>query len=508
MQSNEARIIQTAQQHTASTHKTSPNDSFIALVLGLTFWWPFFRKYEYSALFAFYQQPVETMWFAYTPTMIGLGFALLVGAIAHKHLEHLIEKHHLAAGLACITGSLGWTLTLIAPFFNIFTQFMLAIGCLLSSLGYAWLTLCWGFSICSLSSSRSALAILLAFAASSVLQLTAFLPFPVMVTIAVVAPTLSGIAWLCCGTSTQDCETYEPQTASRSMPLGIIGILGLFLIAGRLAVGLLAYVTVAVPDNDRLLTIICSLAISALVLVASRYIQDKGRLFQITWSGLVVIFMAGMFSLLVNNETMGHVATASLSAVLGCFEVELFAIVAMTAKGCGVSGVSAFGFTVLLFRVLPNFLGKNLTPILIGTDPSWAQQVTSFVVPFMTFLAVVATIIFMNARTMGKISWFSNMNPTGIAPEDIEGAFCWNTQAMETHNQASPTATCKMLASQFGLTAREVDVLLLVSEGRSYQKIADSLGISLGTVQGHVKCLYRKLGVHTKQEVIELVRNS
>ena len=65
-----------------------------------------------------------------------------------------------------------------------------------------------------------------------------------------------------------------------------------------------------------------------------------------------------------------------------------------------------------------------------------------------------------------------------------------------------------MLASQFGLTARETDVLLLVSEGRSYQKIADSLGISLGTVQGHVKCLYRKLGVHTKQEVIELVRNS
>ena len=65
-----------------------------------------------------------------------------------------------------------------------------------------------------------------------------------------------------------------------------------------------------------------------------------------------------------------------------------------------------------------------------------------------------------------------------------------------------------MLASQFGLTARETDVLLLVSEGRSYQKVADSLGISLGTVQGHVKCLYRKLGIHTKQEVIELVRNS
>ena len=229
---------------------------------------------------------------------------------------------------------------------------------------------------------------------------------------------------------------------------------------------------------------------------------------QITWSGLVVIFMAGMFSLLVSNTMMGHVATASLSAVLGCFEVELFAIVAMSAKNCGVSGVSAFGSTVLLFRVLPNFLGKNLTPILIGTDPAWAQQVTTFVVPCMTFLAVVATIVFMNARTMGKISWFGSISPVDDTLNDIEGALCPNMQAMQVHNQASPAATCKMLASQFGLTARETDVLLLVGEGRSYQKIADSLGISLGTVQGHVKCLYRKLGVHTKQEVIELVRNS
>ena len=289
------------------------------------------------------------MWSAYTPTMIGLGIALFVGTVAHKHLERFIEKRRLIASLTCITGSLGWTLTLVAPFFGIFTQFILALGCLLSSLGYAWLTLCWGFSICSLSSSHSALALLLAFAASSVLQLTAFLPLPVVVTVAVIAPTLSGTAWFCCNAQTQDRDTHERRNASPSMPLGIIGILGFFLIAGRLAVGLLAYVTEAVPDNDRLLTIVCSLVMSALILVASRHIQDKGRLLQITWSGLVVIFMAGMFSLLVSNTMMGHVATASLSAVLGCFEVELFAIVAMSAKNCGVSGVSAFGSTVLLW---------------------------------------------------------------------------------------------------------------------------------------------------------------
>ena len=42
------------------------------------------------------------MWSAYTPTMIGLGIALFVGTVAHKHLERFIEKRRLIAGLTCI----------------------------------------------------------------------------------------------------------------------------------------------------------------------------------------------------------------------------------------------------------------------------------------------------------------------------------------------------------------------------------------------------------------------
>ena len=62
------------------------------------------------------------------------------------------------------------------------------------------------------------------------------------------------------------------------------------------------------------------------------------------------------------------------------------------------------------------------------------------------------------------------------------------------------------IANEHGLTPREADVMVLMAQGYSYQAIADELCLSLGTVQWHTKNVYRKLDVHTKQEVIAQVR--
>lgn len=51
-----------------------------------------------------------------------------------------------------------------------------------------------------------------------------------------------------------------------------------------------------------------------------------------------------------------------------------------------------------------------------------------------------------------------------------------------------------------GLTARESDVLLHITRGASYKQIAQSLVITEGTVQTHIKNVYRKLGVSNRSE--------
>lgn len=61
------------------------------------------------------------------------------------------------------------------------------------------------------------------------------------------------------------------------------------------------------------------------------------------------------------------------------------------------------------------------------------------------------------------------------------------------------------LREEFGLTQREYEVLELLSRGYSQKKVAELLVLSVSSVQSYSKTVYRKLGVHSKQEVIDLV---
>ena len=50
-----------------------------------------------------------------------------------------------------------------------------------------------------------------------------------------------------------------------------------------------------------------------------------------------------------------------------------------------------------------------------------------------------------------------------------------------------------------GLTAREQQILQLISEGQSNEEIAATLFISVRTVEHHVSAILGKLGVSTRQ---------
>lgn len=52
------------------------------------------------------------------------------------------------------------------------------------------------------------------------------------------------------------------------------------------------------------------------------------------------------------------------------------------------------------------------------------------------------------------------------------------------------------------LTRRESAILELISRGGTYARVAQALGLSVGTVQTHVKHIYAKLSVHSRTEAI------
>lgn len=58
------------------------------------------------------------------------------------------------------------------------------------------------------------------------------------------------------------------------------------------------------------------------------------------------------------------------------------------------------------------------------------------------------------------------------------------------------------------LTSRETDVLEQLSKGLNYNKIAENLILSSGTVRKHIENIYKKLQVHNKLEAVQKAKKN
>lgn len=66
-------------------------------------------------------------------------------------------------------------------------------------------------------------------------------------------------------------------------------------------------------------------------------------------------------------------------------------------------------------------------------------------------------------------------------------------------------ARCQKLAREHGLTARELDVLVPLVRGRSAASIATALGMSTETARTHIRHIYQKTGIHSREELMDAI---
>lgn len=89
--------------------------------------------------------------------------------------------------------------------------------------------------------------------------------------------------------------------------------------------------------------------------------------------------------------------------------------------------------------------------------------------------------------------------------ETIEGGSAMSPgiaiKALNLIKRASTTQPNKQKETH-NLSSREVGILEQIASGMSYEQVADSSGISYGTVRKHLENIYKKLNVHNKVEAI------
>lgn len=66
---------------------------------------------------------------------------------------------------------------------------------------------------------------------------------------------------------------------------------------------------------------------------------------------------------------------------------------------------------------------------------------------------------------------------------------------------------CLIMAERFGFTPRETEILGYLLEGRSHPYIRDELVISKSTVDTHVRHIYAKMGISSKQDLISVAQS-
>lgn len=75
------------------------------------------------------------------------------------------------------------------------------------------------------------------------------------------------------------------------------------------------------------------------------------------------------------------------------------------------------------------------------------------------------------------------------------------------HEQGHWKACCAALAERYGLSPRETEVFYYLAKGRGIEHIQNKLFISSHTVKTHTYNIYRKMGIGSREELLDLIES-
>ena len=289
------------------------------------------------------------------------------------------------------------------------------------------------------------------------------------------------------------------------------------------AVGQVALVTPAGPEMATLVTsgaMVVAALLFTIVASAFKVFDAPEDFFRLIFPVLLGL----LFLLPFLSERLQVVVNGCIVAIywLMLFAFMLVVVALSRREDLGSAPVSGVTLGV---SYLINLLGVWFGTLVGDSGYGFVQLA---VIAFVSGYALVAALLFLwrrEKRTGGALELREPGGEEGtglregtIAPEGAsasQGVGSSSPQpspssaAAGRRGQATPSDSgdidwrCAQLAEANGLTARETEVLSLLAKGRSGTYISEKLCVSKNTTKGHVKAIYSKLGVHTRQELID-----
>ena len=212
-------------------------------------------------------------------------------------------------------------------------------------------------------------------------------------------------------------------------------------------------------------------------------------------------FRLPFFTLLLCGSLLPE--TCSLSAI--CRHVSLFELSAIRTFSLG-----------RFWSVLGIFLGWGIAYLgfsvdfFVGVDE--ALRVSGCIIVFMLVVIFSASFV----MTKDNYPHESDVEKPASEQEGIPLRDFINFTAEDEVGASEPERNrpgkfylqCEVVAKTYGLSARQREVLGMLARGRNADYVTEKLIISAHTAKAHIYNIYQKTGVHSRQELMDLVEKA
>lgn len=233
-------------------------------------------------------------------------------------------------------------------------------------------------------------------------------------------------------------------------------------------------------------TVLCALVMAALVLLAHGRV-DVGSVYG--WLLPLVIAASFMIAATTGLSVWWSNWFANLAFTVSA--IFIMSTLCSLSYHWGISAVWLFGIEEVATLV------AMLCGRAVAAGFATAGLPTS---PILVVVVLGATAVALHERRLSS-SW-------GVRLEDGQSEECDPVAAREAREHVSTTSACARLAREHGLSQREEEVLRLLAEHKTARDIERELGVANGTAKAHIRHVYQKLDIHTRDELFALVEKA
>lgn len=198
----------------------------------------------------------------------------------------------------------------------------------------------------------------------------------------------------------------------------------------------------------------------------------------------LLAFTLGICSYWLPFESTAILTVAATTAGYTCLELMLWAVLFELFLETNVAFNTLYG----IVRGLVSLATLVATGFSLFVMASMAAGIVHVALLFFLLAMILVSSLLFGSRNVASL-W--GLERPAMAPEATDA---------EQVTQA--------LAETYGLTARETEVVALLMKGRNEPFISEALFISPSTTHSHVSHIYAKIGVHSRQELLDVAERS